>query len=325
MELTLPRSLRLQAIQPSTLRPLRQLLHRFSSSQAQYDGKYDFQVALSGNHLKEFPEEIYNLTNIQILYLWNNSLTEILPSIKNIRELQILYVHDNNLNWLPFELLQLLGRNLVRSMFFPNPFVIPLGATSPSEDQLSSRWDNSTHWRGPFKPFLISRTRTAYLSISGSSVTGWIPAPSQHIRNNTSFRQSASMLGPTILQKLHPPSLFAVALRGCYRSTNLAQLPFLLPSASPPSISRALKMAWRVKAAGGQECSICGGFYIVPRTEWLEWWHDVRIARYESQARSIPFIRRGCSWACTPNEECIDGKADEKDGEIEIATGWRLP
>ena len=265
------------------------------------------------------------MTNIEGLYLSFNSLTEILPSIKNIRELQILYVHTNKFNWLPFELLQLLGRNLVRSCFFPNPFVIPLGVTSPSEHELVSRWNNSIHWNGPYKPFLISRTRTAYLSISGSSITGWLPAPSHHIQRNTSYRQSASMLAPTTLQKLPFPSLFELALRACYRATNLAQLPFILPSASPPSISRALKLAWRVKAAGGQECSVCGRFYIVPRTEWLEWWHDVRIARYESKSRSIPFIRRGCSWACTPNKECTDGKADKKDGEIEIATGWRLP
>ena len=225
---------------------------------------------------------------------------------------------SNNFNWLPFELLQILRTtdDWACSTYHPNPFAIPLRATCPSEDVFASN-RNSIHKNRRSEPFEVIRTRIAYLSISGLSIPGWTPAPSQHVMKETSSIHSASSQVPTALQKLYTPSLFEVALRACYRSANLAQLPFLLPDASPPSIPRALKMTWRLKAAGGQECSVCGRFYIVPRTEWLEW-HWV-------QGR-IPFIRRGCSWACAPDADRIGGKADEGDGvQVEIATGWKLP
>ncbi|KAL8794919.1 MAG: hypothetical protein Q9195_002501 [Heterodermia aff. obscurata] len=359
-------SLKLQAIQPSILRPLRDLPSQVSSytpqthcygPQSHWDRR--FWLALNRNQLTELPEEIYNLTYFHGLDFESNSITEILPSIKHFRQLEVLDLSKNRLNWLPFEIFQLLPSTFDISLFFPNPYVRPLGTPCLSEDEFCS-----TQLDGRREASLMSRTRTAYLSISGLSVPGWLPSPSECIQKATSSVYSASMRAPTAPQKLRTPSLFEVALRGCYRCANLAQLPFLLPSQSPPSISRALKMTWRVKASGGQEYSVCGKFYIVPRTEWLEWWHErCAVAGLDSEgssagesspggssfegssfedsspegsshedslperyARPVPYIRRGCSWACAPDEDYSDGKVVGKDGvEIEIATGWTLP
>ena len=57
---------------------------------------------------------------------------------------------------------------------------------------------------------------------------------------------------------------------------------------------------------------MCGTGFIVPRTEWLEWW--VRHA-----GEPVPFIRRGCSWACFPDTDDDD---DDDDGRLQ-RVGWQ--
>ena len=59
-------------------------------------------------------------------------------------------------------------------------------------------------------------------------------------------------------------------------------------------------MTWRLKQAGGKSCSVCGNEYIIPRTEWVEWWYCIpdsgpHAMLYKSP---VPLLRRGYSWAC---------------------------
>ncbi|KAL8915904.1 MAG: hypothetical protein Q9208_008799 [Pyrenodesmia sp. 3 TL-2023] len=110
------------------------------------------------------------------------------------------------------------------------------------------------------------------------------------------------------------PSLFEVCLRNLRDSPQLSQLPYLIPKDAPASLLPALKHTWQVTEQGGQCCTICKTPFIVPRTEWLEWWQlsvnaDVQSPLLDTGPPNrkddrvvigapVPLLRRGCSWAC---------------------------
>lgn len=60
----------------------------------------------------------------------------------------------------------------------------------------------------------------------------------------------------------------------------------------------------------GQKCSVCRKIYVVPRTEWLEWWS------VEGEG-GLPFLRRGCSWGCVPGGDGDVEFENNGDGEGE--------
>lgn len=101
----------------------------------------------------------------------------------------------------------------------------------------------------------------------------------------------------------------------------------------PDSIRRLISDSHTLleSESGPRRCTICRSAYIVPRTEWLEWWrvskNKVRpggsgdgensrgtsfahplgeiearqaIAARDRVESLVPFVRRGCSWACVP-------------------------
>ena len=151
----------------------------------------------------------------------------------------------------------------------------------------------------------VAATKVAYLDISGAACRGSPPAPSSVIEYSPTRADSETkrFTGPWCEQGLnHVPSLFEVALRGCSKSLMFEQLPYCLPADSPPRPLQLLKYARDVKEAGGNECSLCGQNYIIPRTEWMEWW----ISPWDIFGRPLPFLRRGCSWKCTPNLDDVD-------------------
>src|SRR5688572_20294954 len=58
-------------------------------------------LSLTSLGLTELPPEIGNLTNLQILYLHENSLSNLPAEIGNLNNLQNLYVGSNQLTELP--------------------------------------------------------------------------------------------------------------------------------------------------------------------------------------------------------------------------------
>ncbi|MCJ1309285.1 hypothetical protein MMC25_002944 [Agyrium rufum] len=144
------------------------------------------------------------------------------------------------------------------------------------------------------------------------------------------------------------PSLVELSLRCCARSSNLASLPTLLspsttttsddlniPSSSVPNhnedqdqdqenepfpahLLNLLKRVYLDRPAGSKLCTVCEREYIVPRTEWIEWW-----GRLASSAGSpVPLLRNGCSWQCVPVRESYSMGQINEDGDQSVADEW---
>ncbi len=65
------------------------------------------KLGLSGLALTQLPPELWQLTNLQELYLENNQLSQLPPEIGQLTNLQTLVIHHNQLSQLPLELGQL--------------------------------------------------------------------------------------------------------------------------------------------------------------------------------------------------------------------------
>jgi len=77
------------------------LLKKFPNNEA---WERVFYLTAKGGNLKEIPKEIGNLTNLERLYLSNNSLTNLPKEIGNLKKLEWLYLDKNNLTSLPKEI-----------------------------------------------------------------------------------------------------------------------------------------------------------------------------------------------------------------------------
>lgn len=262
----------------------------------------DLEIYLANNSLSQLPGQLFQLQHLTVLSLRGNNLRELPSAISNLDQLRELNVANNNLRWLPFELRELFGKKLKSLRLHPNPFIRPV----PKPKFLEI----------PTSPY--ASTSTAFFNIDGTLARGSSPTPT-----------TTATFWPELRHRLpvnhnfwnHPqktPSLFELSLRSCYKSPQLSQLPFLLPSDAPESLSSALQHTWHLKQQGGQQCTTCKASYIIPRTEWIEWWHSVAwttyrpwrnpskpvyapLDRYEALvASAVPFLKRGCSWACAP-------------------------
>ena len=291
----------LQQIRTHTLRPLRYLIRHTSGAgnAEQYEELTpSLHLFLSNNELDYVPGELFKLENLTVLSLRSNNLTEIFSSISKLTKLQELNVGSNQLNWLPWEILQLTKRSLNRWTLFPNPFIRPVPST----------WQYNKHVSIPDSNYAyqVASTHIAFLDITGASSRQWRPAPSSMTEQWPEPARIHKFLGPPTEEQIRVPSLLELALRACYKAPQLSQLPFLLPEdVDVEHLIQLLKQTLYLKEAGGRECSVCGREYIVPRTEWVEWWcllppnssgkHESALDR---SGVPIPFLRRGCSWAC---------------------------
>ncbi len=287
----------MQQIRAPTLRPLR--FHtRIVPKQGTGD-QYEpltpaLRLYLSNNLLDDVPSEVYHLKNMEVLSLRRNNLTEILPSIGELDDLIELNLSSNQLNWLPWEILGLLFSNLQNCMIYPNPLLRPLPSTwNPASSRMAKAKE----------PTQVASTRIAFLDITGTSIRHWPPAPSSLPEHWPEPQADDEFLGPPPAERTHTPSLLEIALRACKKSPQLSQLPFLVADDCPPYLTQLLQQTWKLKEAGGKNCSVCGNDYIIPRTEWIEWWYcipelDSKGWLLESFGAPVPLLRRGCSWAC---------------------------
>ncbi|GAB6028409.1 Leucine-rich repeat-containing protein 58 [Chamberlinius hualienensis] len=61
------------------------------------------ELNLSGNHLRNVPHQIFELTNLRFLYLGGNQISQLPPSICRLQRLQFLYLGGNSLTEVPAE------------------------------------------------------------------------------------------------------------------------------------------------------------------------------------------------------------------------------
>lgn len=320
-------NLNLRHLMASTLRPLKFLTRDFPASQNKEEiGIYrPIELYLANNQLKHLPGELYSLENATVLTVRSNRLKEISPAICRLVRLRELNIDCNDLHWLPFEFLDLITHDLSRILAVSNPWLRPWDTTM---NDLKSEID---HCDTSF-PRPLCRTDTAFLTIHGSSIPGWTPAPSSNLqwRALPSRKRSDTESKPLTLKRTPMPSLFELALRTACTSPNLSQLPFFLSASCPATIRQHLQRAWWVKSAGMQYCSVCGKEFLVPRTEWVEWWHCERYRSHDNGLRDakgtdarilglnvFPLLRRGCSWACLPTD--VDGEHP-----LRVVEGWTV-
>ena len=302
------RTMYMQQIRTPTLRPLRYYTV-ITPKQGDGTGYYQsltpaLRLYLSNNLLEEIPGEIFHLKNLQVLSLRSNNLTEILPSIGDLMNLKELNLGSNQLNWLPWELIGLLHADLQKCMIYPNPLFRPVPSIwNPVPSRKIEPHEARQH-----EPRQVASTQIAFLDITGASIRHWPPAPSSLSDHWPDLQADDESLGPPLEERTKTPSLLELALRACKESPKLSQFPFLIPNDYPQHLTKLLQRTWKLKEAGGITCSVCGDDYIIPRTEWIEWWYCIPeqghlVGRQTSGPRAmnrspVPLLRRGCSWAC---------------------------
>lgn len=174
--------------------------------------------------------------------------------------------------------------------------------------------DESFSWDSVL-PLHMSSTPVVYLNIDGSPVdtTGPLP-PSTIPHTNTSILPTAALdqtAEPTQLPRGSTvPSLFELSTSAASKVAALSELHNLLPPETPKPVLAALDLANAVKEEEGDRmCSVCERSYVIPRTEWIEFWHRIPVNPMNPELLTgigmdelfLPFLRRGCSWRCVPS------------------------
>lgn len=286
-----------------TLEDLQYFLPRFRISP--HDGQSSqLQLYLSNNLLTRLPGQLLRLESLTVLSLRANKLTELPPAINNLINLHELNVGNNSLRWLPYEIRDLLKRQLRLFGFHPNPFIRPMPRYKTDSRMLQH-------------PFCCSKP--ALFHSDGTPTIDSPPSPTMAPAYWPGKVEPGCFVE---VEPEHPervPSLFEVCLRNLQDSPQLSQLPFLIPDDAPNSLAPALKHTWYLKQEGGQNCTICNSPFIIPRTEWIEWWQLSVPAKAEAATLDdqiptdpdllsdamligspVPLLRRGCSWVCVP-------------------------
>lgn len=279
-----------------------------------------------------------------MLSLRSNKLHELPPAIGRLKGLVELNISQNKLQYLPYEILNLFSERsrLETFQIHPNMFYEP--TTPQNEEGEASRgwkfnnrvtvgksarqrrarssteypaWKSHPRWKICYK----ARTEISYLDINGSHCKG------PQLSNNTRSGQRSfpgkipivdvddTPVPPTSRTLSRVPSLLEVALNACSKAPELPSLQSMLPDAHPEHFPSLLAYATVKKESGGSKCTVCNRNFIVPRTEWIEWWE---IAKAEENTtlvsaasplrqiendrdaieKMVPLMRRGCSWLC---------------------------
>jgi hypothetical protein len=121
------------------------------------------------------------------------------------------------------------------------------------------------------------------------------------------------------------PSLLEVALQVWSQSSGLPDLRDWLGEEPPERLACITEDAKVLKEmeADTRKCTICQRQFVIPRTEWLEWWQISKAKKNKQLASAasplrlmenrrdqvegmVPLIRRGCSWRCLPDKVPLD-------------------
>jgi hypothetical protein len=127
-------------------------------------------------------------------------------------------------------------------------------------------------------------------------------SPPSQLPSNTEILSATPGGAPIPSQGSRVPSLFELSATSASTVTELPSLRTLLPDDAPRPVLRTLEIACQVREEGGRICSVCRRNYIIPRTEWVEYWHlPPKYGQRSSREEMFwPFLRRGCSLGCLP-------------------------
>ncbi|PBP25960.1 leucine Rich Repeat family protein [Diplocarpon rosae] len=348
------RSKSLTAISNATIRPLATFTRIPAIANNFHKLEPKLKLFLSSNYLTTLPGELFNLERLVFLTLRNNELRELPPSIGKLKNLHELNLSQNGLRYLPYEILNLLTYDCHLSSLHlhPNKFHEPQYSytkdTEVEEVQYQIGLGNRTRrlpiqnttasayitkplrvqWNERWKVNFQARTDIRYLDITGKLVKGPIfPACEEDSQSSThsipvvdidDLPQPPISRGGAISRA---PSLIEVALNACSRNPKLPYFADMLDEEmTPPYMYKILSDAAMKKESGGSQCTICKRNFVLPRTEWIEWWEIAKNVDPESGLPSaasplrqmendrdvlesmVPLMRRGCSWLCVPKQ-----------------------
>lgn len=263
------------------------------------------RLFLSGNSLTDLPSELFELGNLKVLSLRNNKLREIPAAIRKLTKLQEINVSVNRLQYLPWEILWLIKKgDLKHLIVHPNPFLQLEEARDDIEEwhygpKAPGEVLRAPEYEGPapeeaWAPIHVATSRVQRLDSEGFPVADG--------KSRGGFQGQSTEEAPSRV-----PSLRELALLECNRFPYLDQFLDGDLSGYPELVTRLLRQAREVRNAGGRCCSICHRSFVIARAQWIEWWD---CTTYESglkgprapgaELRPLPFLRRGCSWACVP-------------------------
>jgi hypothetical protein len=315
------------------------------------------KIFLASNHLTTLPGELFNLDRLTVLSIRGNRINELPPGVGHLHSLKQLNIAQNRLCHLPFEILDLFSdtSRLQSYQFHPNPFHEPLYPPTNKDNEVASEevpikigLRNRTRpnrraicyispdqrrisWHPEWKVIYQARTEVRFLDNSGALLKGPTLStdPLLSLRDNEHAVPVADVDDipkpptPRGNNLSRAPSLLEVALNACSRTPQLPYLSSYLPEYSPGYLSDLLEKTSVKKEFGGSKCTICKRNFIVPRTEWLEWWEISKVVENKVLASAasplrhmenerdtvekiVPLMRRGCSWLCVPGRLTIE-------------------
>ncbi|CAG8887870.1 unnamed protein product [Penicillium egyptiacum] len=270
-------------------------------------------IYLPNNYLSALHNDLFELSNLKVLSLRNNKLAEIPSTIRRLKALEVLNLSVNQLTYLPWEILKLMQHGELKHLTVrPNPFIPieetqitewhckPNNKTEPEDEEDSSPsfqpQEQESSLNEDWAPLHVATGPITYMDMEGNPM-----------------RDSASRNRPTLTLSgwtspvNDAPSLREVALRAVSKLPYLEQTTDEELAEYPALLVPLLQQAREVRAAGGQPCSVCQREYVIPRTEWMEWWdfspceNGMKMPRCPGEKlRPLPFRRFGCSLSCVP-------------------------
>ncbi|BCR85392.1 leucine-rich repeat domain-containing protein [Aspergillus chevalieri] len=267
------------------------------------------RLFLAGNSLFKLSSELFDLSSLKVLSLRNNKLSEIPPAIRRLTSLQDVNLSVNRLQYLPWEFLWLIRKGDLKHLIVrPNPLM------QIDETEIA-------YWHYPNTTTPESLEESLRLQEYESPVPeeAWAPihiatGPIRHF-NTDGYPIPEAQLNATSFSELksNVPSLREVSLVSLNKSNFFDLTPDSDIADLPELMLRLLRHAREVRAAGGRCCSICHRDFVLPRTEWIEWWD---CSTYENglkgprasgeKLRPLPFKRLGCSWGCVPDMKSVE-------------------
>ncbi|KAJ6092771.1 hypothetical protein N7486_008060 [Penicillium sp. IBT 16267x] len=316
----------LRNIPSGLLQPLQHLTKLPSVEQAPlsenvYSSLQPFlSIYLPGNSLAQLPDELFELSGLKVLSVRNNELHEIPYTVQKLKKLEVLNVSVNRLAYLPWELLRLLQHGELKHMTAcPNPF--------PSiEEAAVAKWHREPEKKTKNQPYdeYDSEQDEPEITLDTPRFDVYEDSPPAdawttiHVATGPTTRldmegrpieenPASNMIIPSSDPISTAPSLREVALRAVCKLPDLEHVTDEELADFPALVVPLMQQVKKIRAAGGQQCSVCQKEYIIPRTEWLEWWdctpHENGMKRARTSGeklRPLPFKRFGCSWVCVP-------------------------
>ncbi|KAJ5294130.1 hypothetical protein PENANT_c009G04571 [Penicillium antarcticum] len=265
------------------------------------------RIFLPNNSLSALHNDLFELSNLKVLSLRNNKLTELPSTIRRLTALQVLNLSVNRLTYLPWELVKLMQKGELKHLTVrPNSFL-------PIEEAQIAEWHhnaNKKRTEETDEDFLSCQLKFNHDESLTSSEPLW---DSIHVATGpTTF---LNMEGNPIIAPAYPPSNTAPSLREISLRA-VSKLPYFEQATDeelaeyPALLVPLLRQAREARAAGGQLCSVCDREFVIPRTEWLEWWditpceNGMKMPRHPGEKlRPLPFRRLGCSLSCVPGSQ----------------------